>query len=126
MVSNSTPPAVAEKRSPLEAGSISEKLRREWRTVLEQAPADVKRHPAIAILRSGVRPVLFENDMLTLSSRHPIYKDKLEEIENHKVVEKIISSYLGHTCKVQCILENGNNPMKEALKLGAQIEVEEE
>jgi DNA polymerase-3 subunit gamma/tau len=125
-VSNSTPPAVAEKRSPLEAGSISEKLRREWRTVLEQAPADVKRHPAIAILRSGVRPVLFENDMLTLSSRHPIYKDKLEEIENHKVVEKIISSYLGHTCKVQCILENGNNPMKEALKLGAQIEVEEE
>ena len=34
MVSNSTPPAVAEKRSPLEAGSISEKLRREWRTVL--------------------------------------------------------------------------------------------
>jgi len=64
------------------------KLRREWRTVLEQAPADVKRHPAIAILRSGVRPVLFENDMLTLSSRHPIYKDKLEEIENHKVVEK--------------------------------------
>jgi DNA polymerase-3 subunit gamma/tau len=116
---------VAEKRSPLEAGSISEKLRREWRTVLEQAPADVKRHPAIAILRSGVRPVLFENDMLTLSSRHPIYKDKLEEIENHKVVEKIISSYLGHTCKVQCILENGNNPMKEALKLGAQIEVEE-
>jgi len=27
---------------------------------------------------------------------------------------------------VQCILENGNNPMKEALKLGAQIEVEEE
>jgi hypothetical protein len=64
--------------------------------------------------------------MLTLSSRHPIYKDKLEEIENHKVVEKIISSYLGHTCKVQCILENGNNPMKEALKLGAQIEVEEE
>ena len=35
-------------------------------------------------------------------------------------------NFLGHTCHVQCILENGNNPMKEALKLGAQIEVEEQ
>ena len=54
-------------------------------------------------------------------------KDKLEEIENRRVVEKIISSYLGHPCHVQCVLENNNNPMKEALKqLGAKIEVEEQ
>jgi len=120
------PPAVAEKSSPLEAGSVIEKLRREWRAVKDNAPADYKRHPALAILRSdGVRPVAFENDTLTVSFKHSLFKEKLEEIENHKVVEKIISNYLGHTCHVQCVLENGNNPMKEALKLGAQIEVEE-
>jgi DNA polymerase-3 subunit gamma/tau len=119
--------AVAEKVSPLAAGSVSEKLRLEWRSVIEQAPADTKKSPAMAILRSaGVRPVAFENDTLTLSFRHSLFKEKLEEIENHKVVEKIISSFLGHACRVQCILENGNNPMKEALKLGAQIEVEEQ
>ena len=66
----------------------------------------------------------FDNDTLTLSFKH-LYKEKLEEIENHRVVEKIISNFLGHACQVQCVLENGNNPMKEALKLGAQIEVEE-
>jgi hypothetical protein len=60
-----------------------------------------------------------------VSFKHSLFKEKLEEIENHKVVEKIISNYLGHACQVQCVLENGNNPMKEALKLGAQIEVEE-
>ena len=120
------PPAVAEKSSPLEAGSVIEKLRREWRAVKDNAPADYKRHPALAILRSdGVRPVAFENDTLTVSFKHSLFKEKLEEIENHKVVEKIISNYLGHACQVQCVLENGNNPMKEALKLGAQIEVEE-
>jgi DNA polymerase-3 subunit gamma/tau len=120
------PPVVEEKHSPLEAGSIIEKLRLEWRSVVEQAPADTKRSHALAILRSaGVKPVLFENDTLTLSFRHSLYKEKLEEIENHRVVEKIISNYLGHTCKVQCVLENNNNLMKEALKLGAQIEVEE-
>jgi DNA polymerase-3 subunit gamma/tau len=120
--------AVAEKRSPLEAGGVPERLRLEWRTVIDQAPADTKKSNAIAILRSGgVRPVAFENDMLTLSFRQSFFKEKLEEIENHRVIEKIFSNYLGHTCRVQCILENGNNPMKDALaKLGAQIEVEEQ
>jgi DNA polymerase-3 subunit gamma/tau len=120
-------PVVTDNHSPLEAGNITEKLRLEWRNVIEQAPADTKKSNALAILRSGgVKPVAFENDTLTLSFRHSLYKEKLEEIENHRVVEKIISSFLGHPCRVQCVLENGNNPMKEALKLGAQIEVEEE
>ena len=120
------PTMVADKHSPLEAGSITEKLRMEWRTVIDQAPADTKRSPALAILRSaGVRPVAFDNDTLTLSFKHSFIKEKLEEIENHRVVEKIFSNFLGHACRVQCVLENGNNPMKEALKLGAQIEVEE-
>jgi len=123
---NPATPAVEEKRSPLEAGSIPEKLRLEWRTVIEQAPPDTKKSHAIAILRSGgVRPVAFENDTLTLCLTQSFFKEKLEEIENHRVIEKIISNYLGHTCKVQCVLENNNNLMKEALKLGAQIEVEE-
>jgi DNA polymerase-3 subunit gamma/tau len=124
------PPAaiVADKQhSPLAAGNITERLRTEWRTVIDQAPADTKRSPALAILRSaGVRPVAFESDTLTLSFRHSFIKEKLEEIENHRVVEKIFSNFLGHTCRVQCVLENNNNPMKEALaKLGAQIEGEE-
>ncbi|MGP8080750.1 MAG: DNA polymerase III subunit gamma/tau [Dehalococcoidales bacterium] len=121
------PPSVAEKRSPLAAGSVPERLRLEWRTVIDQAPADTKKSNALAILRSGgVRPVAFENETLTLSFRQSFFKEKLEEIENRKVVEKIFTNFLGHTCHVQCILENGNNPMKEALKLGAQIEVEEQ
>ena len=121
------PPSVAEKRSPLAAGSVPERLRLEWRTVIDQAPADTKKSNALAILRSGgVRPVAFENETLTLSFRQSFFKEKLEEIENRKVVEKIFTNFLGHTCHVQCILENGNNPMKEALKLGAEIEVEEQ
>jgi hypothetical protein len=49
----------------------------------------------------------------------------MEELENQRIVEKIFSSYIGHTCRVQCVLES-NNLVKEALKLGAQIvDVEE-
>ena len=89
--------------------------------MIEKAPTDTKRSHALAILRSGgVKAVKFEDDTLTLSFKHSIYKEKLEEVENHLVVEKIISSYMGHPCHVQCILEN-NNLLNEALKLGAQI-----
>ncbi|MDD5288777.1 MAG: hypothetical protein PHY28_06690, partial [Dehalococcoidales bacterium] len=120
------PQGVMDHHSPLEAGSITERLRLEWRSVIEQAPADTKKSNAVAILRSGgVKPVAFENDTLTLSFRHSYIKEKLEEIENQRVVEKIISSFLGHPCRVLCVLENNNNLVKEALKLGAQFDVEE-
>jgi DNA polymerase-3 subunit gamma/tau len=119
--------AVAETHSPLAAGSVVEKLRRDWRALKDSAPADLKRHPALAILRSeGVFPVAFEADTLTVSFRYSYMKEKLEEIENHRVIEKIFSNYLGHTCRVLCIQEVSKNSMKEALKqLGAKIETEE-
>jgi DNA polymerase III subunit gamma/tau len=121
-----TSPVATDTHSPLQAGSIIEKLRLEWRTMLDQAPTDTRKSTAWSILRSGAVPATFENDTLTLSFKHSFFKEKLEEIENHRVVEKIISNFLGHPCHVQCVSENGNNPMKEALRLGAQIEVEEE
>lgn len=117
------PPQSVKKADGLQTdkNSTVEKLRLDWRQVIEKAPPDTKRSHALAILRSGgVKPIAFENDTLTLSFKHSIYKEKLEEVENHLVVEKIISSYLGHRCRVQCVLEN-NNLLKEALRLGAQI-----
>ena len=107
--------------------SSAEKLRQEWRHVLDNIPPDVRRSPAVAILRSaGVTPVSFEKGIVVLSIRYSYLKEKLEEIENQRVAEKILSNFTGQTCKVQCVLEN-NNLVKEALKLGAEIiDVEEQ
>jgi len=97
------------------------RLRQEWRQVIEQAPPETKRTPALAILRSaGVMPVSVEDDMVILSFRHPVFKEKLEDPENHRVVESIIGSFLGRPCRVQCIAEN-NHLVKEALRLGAKV-----
>ncbi|MDD5190382.1 MAG: DNA polymerase III subunit gamma/tau [Dehalococcoidales bacterium] len=120
-------PAPVAHFSALDAGSVCEKLKHDWRSILEHVPVDVKKnHTAVAILRSsGVTPVTFEKDTLTISLRYGYMKDKLEEMENLRVTEKIFSSYMGHNCKVQCILEN-NHLVKAALKLGAEIvDVEE-
>jgi DNA polymerase III subunit gamma/tau len=107
--------------SPLAAGSPVERLKQEWRHVLDKIPPEVRRSPAVAILRSaGVQPVGFDKGVVVLSFRYGYLKEKLEEMENQRVAEKILSSYTGQACKIQCVLEN-NNLVKEALKLGAEI-----
>ena len=111
----------AAATTPLEPGSEIEQLRLNWKQVTEQAPQDTKRTPAIAILRSaGVKPVAVEKDVVSLSFRYPYHKEQIEKIENQRVVEKIISNFLGRPCRVHCILED-NHLLKAALKMGAQV-----
>jgi len=124
-----TKPDQAETSEPVpatstptpEPGSEAEHLRENWKQVIEQSPPDTKRTPAIAILRSaGVMPVSIENDTVVLSFRYPYHKEQIERIENQQVAEKIISSFLGHPCRVTCVLED-NHLLKAALKMGAEI-----
>ena len=55
------------------------------------------------------------------------HKEKMEKHENRQVAEKIIGSFLGHSCQVRCVFEPEDNHMlREALKMGAKIvDVEE-
>jgi DNA polymerase-3 subunit gamma/tau len=105
----------------LPPGEEAERLRREWRQVIAGAPPEARRSPALALLRSaGVMPVSVEDSTVVLSFRHPYLKDKLQETENLRVVEKLLSGFLGRDCRVQCVSEE-NHLVKEALKLGARI-----
>jgi DNA polymerase-3 subunit gamma/tau len=116
------PVVAAAATSPLQAGSEVERLRLNWKQVIEQAPPDTKRTPALAILRSaGVKPISFENDTLVLAFRYQNHKELIEKVENQQVAEKIISNFLGRPCHVNCVLEDNNHLIKAALKMGAQI-----
>lgn len=107
--------------TPLEAGSDLERLRLNWKQIIKQAPPDIRKTVALAILRSApVKLMSFENDTVVLAFRHPVHKEQIEKLENQRVVDTIISSFLGRTCHVSCILED-NPLLKEALKMGAQI-----
>jgi len=119
-------PVAATNTSPPEPGSETERLRQDWKRVISEAPQDTKRTPALAILRSaGVKPVSIENDTVILAFRYPYHKEQIEKVENQRIAEKVLSSFLGHPCQVRCILED-NHLLREALKMGAQIiDVEE-
>ncbi len=117
-----TPQSAVVTSSPAAVpGSETERLRQDWKKVIEEAPLETKKTPALAILRSaGFQPVSVENDKVILSFKYPVFKEKLEDPENQRVVDSIISHFLGHPCRVQCVAED-NHLVKEALKLGAQI-----
>jgi DNA polymerase-3 subunit gamma/tau len=123
-----TPPKAEVIPPTPELHNEIERLKQNWRQVIEQAPEDAKRTPAIAILRSaGVKPVTIEGDTVVLAFRYPIHKEKMEAAENQQVAEKIISNFLGHPCHVRYIHEpEDNHLLKAALKMGAQVTSVEE
>jgi len=112
-----------------ESGSEIERLRQNWKQVIEQAPEDTKRTPAIAILRSaGVKPAAIEDDnTIVLTFRFDFHKESMEKIENQQVAEKIVSKFLGRPCRVRCVSQPENNHLLQAaIKMGAQVTSVEE
>ena len=116
-------PEVTATIQPPEPGSEIEKIRLNWRQVIEQAPEDTKRTPAIAILRSaGVNPVAIEDDTIVLAFRYSYHKEQIEKLENKQAAEKIVSHFLRRSCHIRCIYEpEDNHLLRAALKMGAQI-----
>ncbi|CAI82747.1 DNA polymerase III subunit gamma/tau [Dehalococcoides mccartyi] len=116
-------PPKEEEKVLIGAGDIIEQLKVSWKSILDQAPDNLKRSAAVAILRSaGVRPVSMDKNIVTLSFKYKYHKDKIEELENRKVTAELISNFVGKTCTLVCISEaETNHLVKQAQKLGAQI-----
>ena len=123
------PPKEPAKVSALQgAGSPLEQLKNNWALIIQQVPDAVKRSAAVAMLRSaGIKPIAIEGEAVVLSFKYPYHKEKIEELENRKIVAGLISQFLGHSCQIKCIYEpEENHLVREAQKLGAQIiEVED-
>ena len=46
----------------------------------------------------------------------------MDNIDNQKTADKIVSSFLGRSCRVRCVYEHENNHLvKAALNMGAQV-----
>ena len=114
--------------TPPELTSEIERLRLNWRQIIEDTPPDIKKTNTIALLRSaGVRPVAIEDGTVVLAFRYNIHKENMEKPENQQIAEKIISNFLGHPYQVRCVYEPKNNHLvKAALQMGAQVTSVEE
>ena len=64
---------------------------------------------------------------MILAFGFPIHKENFEKPENKQVAEKIISDYLGRSCKIECILDPKKDHLTNyAKKMGAQVVSTEE
>ena len=122
ITSEPTPPtAESTPTTRLKPGGEIEQLQANWRQFIRDAPASISRTPAAALLRSA-KPQAIDGDTVVLSFKYPLHKENMEKPENQQIAEKIISSFLGHSCHVRCIYEpEDNHLIEEALKIGAQI-----
>jgi DNA polymerase-3 subunit gamma/tau len=123
------PPKEPAKISALQgAGSPLDQLKNNWALIIQQVPDAVRRSAAVAMLRSaGIKPIGIEGDTVVLSFKYPYHREKIEELENKKIVAGLISQFMGRPCQIKCVYEpEENHLVREAQKLGAQIiEVEE-
>jgi DNA polymerase III subunit gamma/tau len=108
--------------SPTLASEI-ERLKFNWKQILDSLPETVKRKGmAVALLRTVGPPSSLVNGVVILSAKAPIFKNNIEKPENLQVIENIISDYLGHPCKVECILDEKKHHLVDlAVKKGAQV-----
>ncbi|MFH1639157.1 MAG: DNA polymerase III subunit gamma/tau [Chloroflexota bacterium] len=104
-------------------GSELEKLQINWKQVVAQAPADVIRTPAVALLRSaGAVPVAIEGDTVVLAFKYSIHKERMSQPGNQKIAGRVISSFLGRKVNVRCTYQaEDNHLVAEAQRMGAQI-----
>jgi DNA polymerase-3 subunit gamma/tau len=126
---NKEPPVAAAEATAitlLEAGSAIEQLRLNWSKIVNDAPDGMGKTPAAALLRSA-RPLSIEDDAIVISFKYSYHKEKMDNLDNQKTADKIVSSFMGRPCRVRCIYEHENNHLvKAALRMGAQvIETEE-
>ena len=128
-----TPPEMqVVKETPAAAPGLTsdiERLRLNWKQMIENMPAHLKKTKAAAMMRSaGPRPVTVENDTVVLAIKKGIFLDNMEKPEYQQVVEQIISEFLGRPCKVRYIAEETNisHLVKAAQKNGGTITSVEE
>lgn len=120
------PEAEKEPESPLAAGAEIEQIRLNWSKIINEAPNGMGKTPAAALLRSA-RPLKLENNTIIISFKYSYHKEKMDNPENQKTADKIVSGFLGRACQVRCIYEHENNHLvRAALNMGAQYDNGEE
>jgi DNA polymerase III subunit gamma/tau len=117
------PPATAAKveTGPAAVVSTIEQLQQQWGKIISELPESLRKTPAAALLRTA-QPKKIVDDVLIISFKFPMHKDIMEKLENQKTAEKIVSKFMGQSCRVRCVYEHENNHLvKAALEMGAQV-----
>lgn len=112
-------PAAKEDPPPADSAGDIERLKQNWKQMLDGAPYEIKRTSALALLRSG-KPLEVQGNRVIIAFKYPIHKDNMEKPDNKRNAEKLVSDYLGRACSIVCVHRpDGNHLIDAAIKMGA-------
>ncbi|MBI2303565.1 MAG: DNA polymerase III subunit gamma/tau [Chloroflexi bacterium] len=126
-------PAPREERAPLpelaplNSGpeSALSYLKANWKQIVSRAKGLSPKVPMLdAYLRSACQPLTVEDKTVVLGFYYPMQKDKIEEMENRRIVEGLLSQALGSPHQVRCVLTQrkvDNHLLSAALDMGARV-----
>ena len=64
------------------------------------------RNLSLEALMRSCEPVAVEGDVVSLGFAHNFHRSKVEEEQNKRVVEDVLSRLVGRQCRVRCVLAN--------------------
>jgi DNA polymerase-3 subunit gamma/tau len=115
------------KAKPISLSSEIERLKLNWKQIIESSDITLRKTTAAALLKSSSRPVSVENDRVVLSFGYELLKQNMEKPEAKRIAEQIISNYLGHACQISCVCDPKKDHLVNlAKKLGGQVTSVEE
>ena len=59
-------------------------------------------------------PVAVEGDVVSLGFAHNFHRSKVEEEQNKRLVEDVLSHLMGQGCRVRCVLSTQTSPQGSA------------
>jgi len=88
---------------PRDGSLTPEVVRSRWSEFLN---ALRPRNLALEALMRSCEPVAVEGDVVSLGFAHNFHRSKVEEEQNKRMVEDVLSRLVGRQCRVRCVLAN--------------------
>jgi DNA polymerase-3 subunit gamma/tau len=128
LVAQPAPAMVKEgPAKPVSLSSEIERLRLNWKQIIEGSDISLRKTNAAALLKSSSRPVSVENDTIVLAFAYELLKQNMEKPEAKRIAEQILSNYLGHPCQISCVCDPKKDHLVNlAKKYGGQVTSVEE
>ncbi len=106
-----TPEAASISAESAVAGGITLAwLRENWGRLLQ---ATRPRNRVVEALLKSCEPVAVEGDLVTLGFYHSFHKERMAEDKHRTVVEESLAELAGRSCRVKCVLYEGDRKGRE-------------
>jgi len=104
---------VSEEKNDETSPLSLEVIKREWSTILTTAK---KLNASLTLALTTARPIMTENNIITIAVKYPFHKERLDEKGNQLTLTTAFDTILKSKTRIKIVLENSSSLSKEEHK----------